>query len=54
MKELTRKDVAKRVNEHGDMLIIYENRVYRLNRWIDHHPGGPLVILHMIGKVSER
>ena len=53
MKGFSRNDIAKRINDHGDSLIIYANRVYRLNNWIKHHPGGPLVIFHMIGKVKK-
>jgi cytochrome b involved in lipid metabolism len=50
-KSYTRKQIAQRIIENEDLLIIYSNKIYRLNSWIKHHPGGDMVILHMIGKV---
>jgi delta8-fatty-acid desaturase len=49
-KSYTRKQIAQRIIENEDLLIIYSNKIYRLNSWIKHHPGGDMVILHMIGK----
>ncbi len=51
-KTYTREQIAQRIIDHGDLLIIHSNKVYRLNSWIKHHPGGDMVILHMVGKVS--
>ena len=48
----TREQIAARIVDHGDHLVIYKNKIYRLNNWIKHHPGGEMVILHMIGRVS--
>lgn len=50
-KVLTREQIAERIIKHGDLLVIYDGKVYRLNSWINKHPGGDLVIFHMIGKV---
>jgi delta8-fatty-acid desaturase len=50
-KKYTREEIAQRIVDHGDLLVIYSNKIYRLNSWIKHHPGGEMVILHMIGKV---
>ncbi len=50
-KKYTREQIASRIADHGDLLIIYNNKIYRLNSWIKHHPGGEMVILHMVGKV---
>jgi len=47
----TRKQIAQRIIDHGDLLVIYFNKIYRLNSWIKHHPGGEMVILHMVGRV---
>lgn len=47
----TREQIAERIIDHGDLLVIYMNKIYRLNAWIKHHPGGEMVILHMVGKV---
>lgn len=46
----TRQEIAERIVNHGDLLVIYENKIYRLNSWIKHHPGGDMVVLHMVGK----
>jgi len=51
-KKYTRGDIARCIIDNGDLLIIYFNKIYRLNNWIKHHPGGEMVILHMVGKVS--
>lgn len=34
----------------GDSIVIKENMVLRLNAWKDKHPGGDLVIQHMVGR----
>ena len=47
----TRKEIAQRILDHNDLLVIYSKKIYRLNSWIKHHPGGDMVILHMVGKV---
>ncbi|CAG8534726.1 11097_t:CDS:1 [Racocetra persica] len=46
---LTKREVEQRVR-NGQMLIIYNNKVYKLNKWIKYHPGGELAIINMIGK----
>jgi len=34
----------------GDALVITQNDVLRLNGWQDKHPGGRLVVQHMVGR----
>lgn len=34
----------------GDVIVINDGNVLRLNAWLDKHPGGGLVIQHMVGK----
>lgn len=51
-KKYTRKQIAERIIDHGDLLVIHSNKIYRLNAWIKHHPGGEMAILHMVGKVN--
>jgi len=34
----------------GHAIVILEDAVLRLDSWLDKHPGGRLVILHMVGK----
>ena len=34
----------------GDDIVIFEGAVLRLNAWKDKHPGGGLVIQHMVGR----
>jgi hypothetical protein len=50
-KKYTREQIAQRIVDHNDYLVVYMNKVYRLNSWIKQHPGGEMVIMHMIGKV---
>ncbi|KAK5117647.1 hypothetical protein LTR62_005070 [Meristemomyces frigidus] len=35
---------------NGDSIIITQNNVLRLNAWHERHPGGHLVIRHMVGR----
>lgn len=35
---------------NGETLVIYQNDVLRLNAWQQIHPGGRLVIQHMVGR----
>ena len=34
----------------GQLIVISDNRVLRLDGWAARHPGGRLPILHMVGK----
>ncbi|KAF2758649.1 fatty acid/sphingolipid desaturase [Pseudovirgaria hyperparasitica] len=34
----------------GQQIVIYDGYVLRLDSWLDQHPGGKLVILHMVGR----
>jgi delta8-fatty-acid desaturase len=34
----------------GDTIVIVEGYVLRLNSWLHKHPGGRLVISHMVGR----
>lgn len=34
----------------GDVLVIKDNDVLRLNGWLHKHPGGRLAVLHMVGR----
>ena len=34
----------------GDSIVIKEKTVLRLDAWKDKHPGGDLVIQHMVGR----
>lgn len=46
---LTRRAVESLIAK-GDILVIADNNVLRLNGWRDKHPGGELVLRHMIGR----
>ncbi|KAI4090739.1 MAG: hypothetical protein LQ339_008283 [Xanthoria mediterranea] len=48
-KVLTRHHVAALIAA-GDTIVINQGLVLRLNGWLDHHPGGRLVIQHMVGR----
>lgn len=34
----------------GDTIVIFQDYVLRLNGWLHKHPGGSLVIQHMVGR----
>lgn len=34
----------------GDIIVVHQGHVLRLNHWLDKHPGGRLVIQHMVGR----
>lgn len=34
----------------GQLIVISDKQVLRLDQWITRHPGGRLPILHMVGK----
>ncbi|GAM89531.1 hypothetical protein ANO11243_075700 [Dothideomycetidae sp. 11243] len=42
-------DIEQRINE-GQILVIYQDAVLRLDSWMKKHPGGKLVIRHMVGR----
>lgn len=48
-RTFTRPEIEARIAS-GDSLVIFEGHVLRLNGWKEKHPGGRLVIEHMIGR----
>jgi len=34
----------------GQLIVIANGRVLRLDKWLDRHPGGEKTILHMVGR----
>jgi cytochrome b involved in lipid metabolism len=48
-KVLSRAHIKGLITQ-GQVIIISDKQVLRLDRWIDRHPGGRLPILHMVGK----
>jgi hypothetical protein len=34
----------------GQLIVISDKQVLRLDKWIDRHPGGRLPVLHMVGR----
>lgn len=45
----TRREIEGRIAD-GDVLVLYQNTILRLNAWQHLHPGGRLVIHHMVGR----
>ncbi|KAL8965155.1 MAG: hypothetical protein Q9183_004001 [Haloplaca sp. 2 TL-2023] len=45
----TRSDIESLI-QAGDSIVINDGAVLRLNKWLDYHPGGRLVIQHMVGR----
>jgi len=46
---LTRSGICSLIAK-GQLIVISEQRVLRLDGWAAKHPGGRLPILHMVGK----
>ncbi|SPO05489.1 uncharacterized protein DNG_08176 [Cephalotrichum gorgonifer] len=46
---LTRSAIEEKIAE-GQTIVIWEEAVLRLDRWLEKHPGGRQVLLHMVGK----
>jgi len=34
----------------GQLLVVYQAEVLKLDGWLDKHPGGKLAIMHMVGR----
>lgn len=47
--ELTTKDIEHRLHQ-GQKIVIHEGYALKLDSWLDDHPGGRLVIEHMVGR----
>ncbi|MBW0496205.1 hypothetical protein O181_035920 [Austropuccinia psidii MF-1] len=46
---LTRDQIKLKI-ALGDVLVIHRSLVYKLNSWLNNHPGGQLSILHFVGR----
>lgn len=46
---ITRCEVESKIAD-GQVLVIFEEFVLRLDSWLDRHPGGRLAVLHMVGR----
>jgi delta8-fatty-acid desaturase len=46
---LTRREIEGLIAA-GDTIVIAEQSVLRLNGWRNKHPGGDLVLRHMVGR----
>ncbi|RKP08861.1 fatty acid desaturase-domain-containing protein [Thamnocephalis sphaerospora] len=45
----TREELDQQINA-GRKLVLFENGVYDMTRWIRHHPGGELAVDRLLGK----
>lgn len=46
----TWKQIQEENESGGKKMLIFEGKVYDVAKWIDKHPGGPLLIEHMLGR----
>ena len=46
----TREEIEGAWKSGGKMMLIFEDKVYDVTSWAPRHPGGQLVIRHMIGR----
>lgn len=44
------RDQVEELIAAGDVLVVADHHLLRLNAWQDLHPGGRLVIQHMVGR----
>lgn len=42
--------VIRELVEQGHAIVISEGYVLKLDSWLNHHPGGSKVILHVVGR----
>lgn len=49
VQTLSSNDI-KALIEANNEIIIYKNQVLKVNAWLEHHPGGALVLKHCVGK----
>lgn len=55
MSYKTRNDVLPRAEVEaliadGHLIVVYEGRVLKLDKWIDRHPGGDTAMFHVVGR----
>lgn len=48
-KTIARSELASRIAQ-GETLILHRRRIYKLDSWLERHPGGALPILHFVGR----
>jgi hypothetical protein len=45
--------ISRRQVEHlialGQLIVIYDGQILKLDSWVEKHPGGRLPLLHMVG-----
>jgi sphingolipid 8-(E)-desaturase len=49
LKILSRSTIHQLIAK-GHLIVIANNRVLRLDKWLNRHPGGEKTILHMVGR----
>ena len=49
-RKFTYQQIRREIDEKKRKLLIYQCQVYDITKWIDKHPGGDLVISHMVGR----
>jgi delta8-fatty-acid desaturase len=48
--QLLSREVIEDMIARGQVIIILNGRVLKLDDWIERHPGGKLAVLHMVGR----
>ena len=48
-RTMTRAQLAERIAQ-GETLVLHRRKIYKLDRWLERHPGGELAILHFVGR----
>ncbi|GBG32565.1 Cytochrome b5 [Hondaea fermentalgiana] len=50
VKVFTRGEVAGHTNEENDLMIIIMGKVYKVDKYLEEHPGGPEIIADCAGQ----
>ncbi|KAK9482738.1 cytochrome b5-like heme/steroid binding domain-containing protein [Lipomyces starkeyi] len=48
--EILSRAVIEGMIADGNTIVIYENRMLRVDTWLPRHPGGDKVVFHMVGR----
>ncbi|KAK9467539.1 fatty acid desaturase-domain-containing protein [Lipomyces arxii] len=50
LNDLMSRSAIERLIADGHQIVIYENRVLRVDSWLPKHPGGDIAVFHMVGR----
>lgn len=48
--QIINRSAVERMIANGQTIVITDDMVLRLDGWMEKHPGGRLVVMHMVGR----